>query len=146
MAIKRQKVINLLEDLLAREYLQRDVYETYSYWLFGLSSPAIQNHLKDHMKEEMKHIEVLQRYLMYYKGAPMTKRMKIPNIEPDMVGILQYDLGLEVDAVERYTKAIQYLESDPEYTSLRVDLEDILVQEQEHVHDLYQWLETADED
>ena len=143
MKISREKIVKLLEDLLLREYLQRDVYETYSYWLFGLSAPGIQKHLEEHMEEEMKHIETLQRYLMYYKGQPLIKRTKIPEIETDIIEILQYDLALEVEAVENYTEAIEYLSQDREYTSLKVDLENILAQEQEHVHDLYQWLETS---
>ena len=47
---------------------------------------------------------------------------------------------LEKTAVKKYSEAIEALEGDVTYTSIRVDLEDILKQEQEHTHDLIQWL------
>lgn len=145
--LDKKQVIKLLKDLLLLEYLQRDVYETYSYWLFGYSSSPIQEHLKEHMLEEMKHIETLQRYLMYLGSDPILDRFEIPQIpNPTFKNILLFDLDLEEDAVKRYTEAIQYLDKDPKYSSLRIDIENILVQEQEHVHDLDQWLRSPDLD
>lgn len=142
----KQKIIKLLNELLLREYLQRDVYETYGYWLFGYSSSPLQSHLKNHMMEEMEHIEILQRYLMHLGAQPLVERIEIPQIKnPSLRKILEFDLELEDDAVSRYTNAIEFLEDKKEYTSLRVDIENILVQEQEHVHDLYQWLQSPDE-
>ena len=47
---------------------------------------------------------------------------------------------MESETVKQYSEAIEALEGNAEFTSLRVDLEDILKQEQEHTHDLIQWL------
>jgi len=133
--------IELLEELLQLEYLQRDIYETYGYYLSGLESPAIHGHLKVHLAEEQLHIDILTRYLMGYGAAPMLKRKPIPDIQPvSLSGILDANFTLEKEAVEKYSNAIHTLETDVKHTALRVDLEDILKQEQEHTHDLIQWL------
>lgn len=137
----KSQVTQLLTDLLQREYLQRDLYETYGYYLSGLSSPAIHDHLKEHMAEEQLHIDTLQRYLMGYGVAPVTQRAKIPTITPlTLEAILEFNFELEKEAVELYSEAIELIEGDKQFTSLRVDLEDIIKQEQEHTHDLIQWL------
>lgn len=139
--ISKDTVIALLEELLQLEYLQRDIYETYGYYLSGLESPAIHDHLKVHLQEEQAHIDILCRYLMGYGGKPLTERKAIPKInQPTLQKILDLNFELEQDAVKKYSNVIHTLESDVTYTSLRVDLEDILKQEQEHTHDLVQWL------
>ncbi len=140
--VKKEEVTSLLKDLLKREYLQRDIYETYSYYLSGLESPAIQEHLKAHLQEEQAHIDILCRYLMGLGAEPLLSRQEIPKIKPlTLQQILKINFKLENEAVKKYSEAIHLLESDVEYTSIRVDLEDILKQEQEHSHDLVQWLD-----
>jgi bacterioferritin (cytochrome b1) len=137
-----KQVIEQLETLLLGEYLQRDVYETYSYYLFGLSSPQFQAHLITHKQEEDLHITLLQRYLMGLGAEPLLRRHPVPKIETQLSDILLCNLKLEKQAVENYAKAIHSLEgsTNPQVTALRIDLENVLVQEQEHVHDLQQWL------
>lgn len=136
------QIIELLNKLLLTEFLQRDVYETYSYYLFGLCSSGLQEHLEEHRKQEDEHIRVLQRYLMGLGAEPLLKRTSIPSIDPPITNILMKDLELEREALKYYSDAVVLLEQSKssEYIALRVDLENILVQEQEHVHDLMQWL------
>ena len=137
----KKDLITLLQKLLQREYLQRDLYETYSYYLFGTDSPAIQQHLKIHQAEEQIHIETLQRYLMGLGAKPLTSRLSIPGIEPlTLQAILEVNHEMEADTVREYSEAIEAMEGNSQYTSIRVDMEDILKQEQEHSHDLIQWL------
>lgn len=142
-----KNLINLLEDLIVDEYLQRDVYETYNYHLFGLSSSTIQEHLAKHMAEEEGHIKTLQRFLMEVEAEPITFRKTIPEISPPSQNILRTNLELEKTAVEKYSKAIRLLETPgwaaeygTKHSALRVELENILIQEKEHVQDLVQWL------
>lgn len=147
----QNRVIEMLQGLLLDEYLQRDVYEAYQYSLFGVASPSIQEHLKEHMDEEMGHILTLQRYLMELGGEVPLNRHPVPRLESNMDAILKRDLELENAAVMHYAQAIGFLDGlecaegeefcdKARFTALRVDLENILVEEQEHVHDLIQWL------
>jgi len=140
-ALQQEQVISTLQSLLMDEYQQRDLYESYDYLFFGLASSPIQEHLREHAEQEMDHARVLQRYLVAYGAIPTLERKPIPVVEPlSFEGILQKDLELEHAAVENYTQMIKMLEGDDAYTALRVDLENIIIQEQEHVHDLSQWL------
>lgn len=134
-------VVEMLQDLLMREYEQRDLYESYDYLMLGPEAIAIQEHLQEHLDQEMEHIRVLHRYLTHVNVRPTLERLPVPNITPlSLQGILSKDLELEKAAVEKYTSAIHRLEELPEWTSLRVDLENILSEEQEHVHDIERWL------
>lgn len=141
--ISKENVVQLLTDLLKSEYQQRDVYETYFHYLFGKASPALRDHIKVHIAEEQLHIDILQRYLMGLGASPVVDRNNIPKIEPfSLDAILQHNLESEQAVVKRYSEAIMALEPYVEYVSIRVDLEDILKQEQEHTHDLIQWTES----
>jgi len=151
MSEVKNRIVEMLQGLLLDEYLQRDVYEAYQYSLFGVAVPGIQEHLKAHMEEEMGHIIILQRYLMELGGEVLLERHPVPPIEASMDAILKKDLELEYQAVTHYAQTIGFLdglecaEGDElcdklRFTALRVDLENILVEEQEHVHDLIQWL------
>lgn len=151
MSEVQSHIVEMLQGLLLDEYLQRDVYEAYQYSLFGVAVPGIQEHLKEHMDDEMKHIIILQRYLMELGGEVPLDRHPVPNVEATMDAILKKDLELENQAIAHYAQTIGFLdglecaESDKfcdklRFTALRVDLENILTEEQEHVHDLIQWL------
>lgn len=144
---KQSDVIAMLQKLLRSEYLQRDLYEAYAYCLFNVDGEVIRPHLKEHMEEEQAHVEILQRYLTSYGALPTLERFKIPLIKPvSIVGILKEDLIKEKDAVKEYSEAIAFLEGSVKYAALRLDLENILVQEQEHVHDIERWLSEEEMD
>lgn len=139
----KESVCEMLQSLLQDEYLQRDVYEQYSYLLFGPSGIPVQEHLKEHLEEEMAHIETLQRYLTAFGEVPSVERKPIPVVPATLKDIMELDQRLEKAAVERYSEAIKMLEScDAEFIPLRVDLEDIVSQEQEHLMDLDRWLKS----
>ena len=134
-------VINTLQELIMGEFRQRDMYEAYDYLLFGSVGIAVQEHLREHMADEMAHATTLQRYITGMGDKPTLDRHPIPKVEPlSFQAILEEDLKLEREAVENYTKAISSLEGLEEFTSLRVELENILIAEQEHVHDIERWL------
>lgn len=139
--IDKDDLIETIQDLLLEEYLQRDVYENYRYLLFGPDGIGVKEHLEEHMLEEMEHIDILQRYLVSLGGIPSTDRKKIPVPEEySLDGLMKLNLELENNAVEKYSLIINGLSEIPEHIAIRIDLENILVQEQEHVHDLERWL------
>lgn len=137
--VEDELIFDTLQDLLQDECLARDTYEAYDYLLLG-PEDAIREHIKEHMDEEMDHIRILHRYLVANNHVPTTKRKEIPSAELNFEGILRANLELEKAAVSKYTAAIIMLEGLEKFTSLRVDLENILVMEQQHTHDLEIWL------
>lgn len=138
------QIIAMLQELLKKEYLQRDLYETYDFLLFGSEAIALQEHLKEHLEEEMEHIRVLQRYLVSMGALPTLDRLPLKDLGSleslNLKSILELDLKYEREAVENYSKSIAALEGQEEFTALRVDLENILSAESEHTHDLERYL------
>jgi bacterioferritin (cytochrome b1) len=134
-------VVDILNSLLKEEYLQRDLYETYDWLLFGPSSVAIQEHLQEHLKDEMEHIRLLQRYIVHLGGLPTLERHAVPAIDPlTFENILEKNLELEKSAVKLYSNFASALDENEDLLGLKVDLENIISEETEHVHDLQQWL------
>jgi len=135
------EVVEVLQSLLQDEYLQRDVYEQYGYLIFGPEGIAVQEHLAEHMEEEMQHILTLQRYITGFGDTPTFDRLPIPVVPPTLRDIMELDQALERQAVARYSAVISLLEAaGAQFIPLRVDLENIVSQEQEHLFDLDRWL------
>lgn len=136
-------LVEVLQDLLKIEYLQRDIYESYRYLLFGAAGIAVKSHLEEHMIEEMTHIDTLQRYIVSLGGTPTLERLAIPAIaDSKLETLLNLNLANETEAVEKYSIAIKAIEemNNMLNAALLNELEDIVAQEAEHVHDLERWL------
>jgi bacterioferritin (cytochrome b1) len=142
--IKDEAVFEILQDLLVAEYLQRDVYEAYDYLLLG-PEDTVREHIREHLEEEMEHIRVLHRYLVTGNQKPTLERKEIPSIDLSFQEILKVNLDLEKEAINKYISAIKLIEDSEKFTPLKVDLENILVQEQEHAHDIEIWLKNYEE-
>lgn len=131
--------VALLQTALAAEYLQWNLYTTYASRLKGFSRDTIANEFRCHAQEELDHIDLLQRYIIAMGHTPTVMRKSIPDLPStatikDIV-LLQH--AFEKEAVELYTKLLDLVDDD----ALRVDLENILVKEKEHVHELELMLE-----
>jgi len=96
----------------------------------------IKEHFEEHAKDETDHIKVLVQYLKYYETQPTTERLLIEKVEPTLNNILQLQLKYEKMAVENYTKFKGILED----CNLKVDIENILIVETEHMQDLENYL------
>ncbi len=135
-------IVETLQDLLKEEYLQRDVYESYRYLLFGPQAIGVKEHLEEHMVEEMAHIDILQRYLVSLGQIPTTERHPIPvPITFNLRSLMELNLSLEQKALEKYSIVVKGLEAlnNMAHVALLNDLQTITSQEQEHVHDLERW-------
>lgn len=129
------EVLDLLQTALTAEFQQWDLYYAYKSQLRGMARDPVSDHFGDHAEEEASHIEILQRYIVGYGEQPTTTRELIPSLgaNPTMEEIVKLQLHFEQKAVETYKQLLTLLEeTDP----LKIEVENILTQEQEHVHDL----------
>jgi bacterioferritin (cytochrome b1) len=134
-------VVGMLNNLLKSEYLQRDLYQAYDYLLLGPAGISVQEHLREHLDEEMNHIRILQRYLTGMGEVPTLERLEVPSFKPvSLKKILEADLEWELKAIADYTLTLQKLDEVPEFRALVVDIENILIQEMEHAQDIQRWL------
>ncbi len=133
------EVLDLLQQALTNEFQQWDLYYAYKGQLTGLSRDPLMSHFETHAGEEAKHIEVLQRYIVGMGAIPTTERKRIPLIKDNSVeAIIELQLEFEVEAVEIYKKILKELNEDS--APLRIEIENILAVETEHMQDLQMFL------
>jgi bacterioferritin len=128
--LSRQKLIDLLNEDLEREYQAIISYVVYSQVLKGAEYMNIADELEVHAGEELQHAITLANQIDYLGGMPKTtpKPVKTSEKAKDM---LRFDLENENETIRNYRIRVKQCEELEEY-ALAEQLRDILVQEQDH--------------
>jgi bacterioferritin (cytochrome b1) len=128
------EVIELLQKSLISEYHQWHLYYLYKSVIQGEAKDGIVSHFEEHADDEIDHIDILQRYLVNEGVAPTLELQPIDDVgEINIENIINLQIHYESIAVENYTHFLGVL---PENCPLRIDIENILIAETEHMHDL----------
>ena len=132
--ITREKLIELLNDDLAREYQAIIAYVVYSQVLKGPEYMNIAAELEVHAGEELQHALIISQQIDYLGGMPTVtpKPVKTSDKAEDM---LRFDLDNENETVRNYRERVRQCEALGEY-AMAEHIREILVQEQEHQIDL----------
>ena len=132
--ISRDRLAELLNEDLSREYQAIIAYVVYSQVLKGAEHMDIAAQLEIHAKQELDHALTLSRQIDYLG--------KMPAVTPKPVGtsknardMLRYDLDNENETIPNYRDRIPQCEALGEY-ALAEQIREILVQEQDHQIDL----------
>ena len=128
--LSRQKLIELLNEDLEREYQAIISYVVYSQVLKGAEYMNIADELEVHAGEELQHAITLANQIDYLGGMPKTtpKPVKTSDKAKDM---LKFDLENENETIRNYRVRVKQCEELGEY-ALAEQIRDILVQEQDH--------------
>jgi bacterioferritin len=128
--VKREDLIDLLNEDLAREYQAIIAYVVYSQVLKGAPYMAIAAELEKHAGEELQHAIILSNQIDYLGGMPcvVAKPVKTSEKAEDM---LQFDLDNENETIRNYRIRIRQCDALAEY-ALAEQIRGILVQEQDH--------------
>jgi bacterioferritin len=137
-SISRSKMIELLNEDLAREYQAIIAYVTYSQILKGAEYTDIARELQGHAAEELQHAVMLAKQIDYLGGTP-TVSPKTVKLSEDPRELLRFDLENERVTIENYRKRIRQAEAMDEIALSEI-LRKIIVEEQEHEIDLAQAL------
>jgi len=129
-----QDLINALNEDLAREYQAIIAYTVYSNVLKGAQWMNIASELKLHAAEELQHALIIADQIDYLGGMPTAtpKEVKLSDKPEDM---LRFDLDNETVTIKNYRERVQQAEALGHY-ALSEQLRSIIMQEQEHQHDL----------
>ena len=133
-AITREKLIERLNDDLAREYQAIIAYVVYSQALKGAQYMNIAAELEVHAGEELQHAITIARHIDYLGGMPTGTALPVKLSEKAEV-MLRADLANENDTVKNYRERLKQCEALQEY-AIAEDIREILRQEQEHQIDL----------
>jgi bacterioferritin len=133
-AISRDRLAELLNEDLAREYQAIIAYVVYSQVLRGAEFMSIAEELESHAKEELNHAIIISRQIDYLGKMP-TVTPKPVRVSEDAREMLRFDLENENDTIRNYRERIRQCEAISEF-ALAEEIREILVQEQEHQIDL----------
>jgi bacterioferritin len=128
------KLIDALNEDLAREYQAIIAYTVYSNVLKGAQWMNIAAELKLHAAEELQHALILADQIDYLGGMPTAtpKQVRLSEKAEDM---LRFDLDNETETIRNYRERVQQAEALGHY-ALSEKIRMIISQEQEHQHDL----------
>jgi bacterioferritin len=132
--ISREKMVQLLNEDLAREYQAIIAYVVYSQVIKGAAYNDIARELEKHAGEELAHALKIAKQIDYLGGAPVVVPKPVKTSD-DAVEMLKADLENERVTVGNYRQRIRQAEAMGEF-ALSETLREIIVQEQEHEIDL----------
>jgi len=131
----RGGVVEILNNLLMKEYQQRDIAINY-YYLFDDSQKS---YLIEHFEAEKGRIVYLQNAIVGLGGTPSIQRLVIPPVNPLAAeGVMALNVELEKQAVVEYLAAADSLEGLAEFASLKIWLQSVAIDEQEGVVEFQQ--------
>jgi bacterioferritin len=132
--ISRNRLAELLNEDLSREYQAIIAYVVYSQVLSGAQYMDIAAQLEIHAKQELDHALILSRQIDYLGKMPIVtpKPVRTSKNPKDM---LRYDLDNENETIRNYRDRIRQCEALGEY-AMAEQIRQILMQEQDHQIDL----------
>jgi bacterioferritin len=132
--ITRQRMIELLNEDLAREYQAIIAYTIYSQTLKGAEYNHIAQELEKHAGEELSHALQIAKQIDYFNGNP-TNKPKDVKVSGKPKEMLRFDLENERQTLINYRQRIRQADAMGEFALGEV-LREIIAQEQEHLQDL----------
>src|SRR5580692_3143345 len=132
--ISRDKLAELLNEDLSREYQAIIAYVVYSQVLSGAQYMDIAAQLEIHAKQELDHALILSRQIDYLGKMPAVTPKPVRTSE-NAEEMLHFDLENENETIRNYRERVRQCEALGEY-AMAEQIRQILVQEQDHQIDL----------
>lgn len=126
----REKLVQGLQEDLAREYKAIVQYVIYSQKLDGARYMDIASELETHAHEELDHAIAVARQLDYYGAYPVHEPKPV-QVSENNEEMLWFDLQAEDETVANYRVRIRQAQELEEYALAEV-LQGIVQQEQDH--------------
>jgi bacterioferritin len=133
-AVDRERLIELLNEDLRREYQAIIGYVVYSQVIKGAAYMEIAKELEAHAAEELQHALIISKQIDYLGGDPATEPMPV-RTSTDVEEMLRFDLDNETETIRNYRERVRQCEALGEY-AMAEHIRNILVQEQDHQIDL----------
>ena len=129
-SLTRKRLVELLNEDLAREFQAIIAYVNYSQVLKGAAYMNIAAELAVHAGEELAHAIILSNQIDYFGGMPTTvpKPVKTSEKAEEM---LRFDLDNENETIRQYRRRIKQCDELGEFATAE-HIREILMQEQDH--------------
>jgi bacterioferritin len=132
--VSRDRLAELLNEDLSREYQAIIAYVVYSQVLKGAEYMAIANQLEIHAGQELKHALMVSRQIDYLGKMPSVNPKPVRTSE-DAREMLRFDLDNENETIRNYRERVQQCEALGEY-AMAEQIRQIIIEEQDHQIDL----------
>jgi len=133
-SITRNKLAELLNEDLSREYQAIIAYVVYSQVLKGAEYMNIADQLEKHAHQELEHALIVSRQIDYLGKMPTVTPKPVKGSEK-MRDMLKFDLDNENETIANYRERVRQCEALGEF-AMAEQIREILVQEQDHQIDL----------
>ena len=132
--VTRERLIELLNEDLAREYQAIIAYVVYSQVIKGAQFMKIAKELEKHAGEELAHALTISKMVDYLGGTPTVIPESVKMSEKPQE-LLQFDLDNETTTIRAYRERVRQCEALGEF-AISEHIREILKDEQEHAMDL----------
>jgi bacterioferritin len=133
-AISRDRLAELLNEDLAREYQAIIAYVVYSQVLKGAEYMSIADQLEIHARQELEHALIISRQIDYLGKMPAVVPKPVRTSE-NPKEMLRFDLENENETIRNYRDRVRQCEAIGEF-AMAGQIRKILVNEQDHQIDL----------
>jgi bacterioferritin len=133
-AITRDRLAELLNEDLSREYQAIIAYVVYSQVLKGAEYMSIADQLEVHARQELEHALIIARQIDYLGKMPAVVPKPVRTSEAPRE-MLSFDLDNENETIRNYRERVRQCEALGEF-AMAEQIRRILVNEQDHQIDL----------
>jgi bacterioferritin len=133
-SVTRDRLIELLNEDLAREYQAIIAYVVYSQVIKGAEYMEIAKELTKHAKQELDHALVIAKQIDYLGGTPVVVPKQV-RMARDPEALIRFDLESETETIRQYRNRVRQCEALGEYAMAEY-IREILKNEQDHQIDL----------
>jgi bacterioferritin len=126
------RVVEFLNEQLTAELTAINQYFLHGKMQQNFGWVKIAKHTRAESLDEMRHAEVLTDRVLFLDALPNYQRLFALRIGQTISQMLESDLAVEVEAVDRLRRGIEYMRGIGDVTSANI-FEDILGDEEEHI-------------
>ena len=137
-SITKERLIELLNEDLSREYQAVITYRTYASAIPGRFRQELREFFEAEIPDELGHAQILADKIVYRGGRPTTEAAKVKYTE-DPKEMLENALADETETVKRYVERREQAEAVGEY-GLAVQFDDLIADESKHRDELQMML------
>jgi bacterioferritin len=134
------RVIEFLNEQLTAELTAINQYFLHAKMQENWGYTKLAKYTKHESIDEMRHAEVLTDRILFLEGLPNYQKLFALRIGETVKEQFECDMKIELEAVDRLRRGIEYMRSIGDVTSARI-FEDILGDEEHHVDYLETQLE-----
>jgi bacterioferritin len=126
------RVIEFLNEQLTAELTAINQYFLHAKMQENFGWIKIARHTRAESIDEMRHAETLTDRILYLDALPNYQRLFALRVGETIGQMLEADLAVETEAVDRLRRGIEYMRGIGDVTSANI-FEDILADEEQHI-------------